>query len=113
MIGLSPEVEKQADGIWIIDVDAKTVYANERMAEILGTSPAEMMGHPSFTYVFPEDVEAAKHLFDAKARGDTARFHFNLRRKDGSAVVVDVQGTPMHNAKGTFKGIVGTFSISS
>jgi PAS domain-containing protein len=25
----------QDDGIWIIDADAKTAYANERMAEIL------------------------------------------------------------------------------
>jgi PAS domain-containing protein len=30
-------------GIWIIDADAKTAYANERMAEILGTSPPEMV----------------------------------------------------------------------
>ena len=33
-----------ADGIWIIDADAKTAYANERMGEILGISPPEMVG---------------------------------------------------------------------
>jgi hypothetical protein len=27
--------------------------------------------------------------------------------------VCDVQGTPMHNAAGVFKGIVGTFSVST
>jgi PAS domain S-box-containing protein len=104
---------KQDDGIWIIDIEAKTAYANERMAEILGTSPAEMVGRESFAYVFPEDVDAAQRLFDAKIRGDTKPFHFKLRRKDGSAVWVDVQGTPMHNAAGVFKGIVGTFSVST
>jgi len=101
------------DGIWIIDAEAKTAYANERMAEILGTFPSEMVGRPSFAYVFPEDVEAAQRLFDAKVRGDTKPFHFRLRRKDGSAVWVDVQGTPMHNAAGAFRGIVGTFSASN
>jgi PAS domain S-box-containing protein len=106
-------MEKQPDGIWIIGADAKTVYANERMAEILGTSPSEMVGLPSFAYVFPEDVDAAQRLFDAKVRGDAKPFHFRLRRKDGSAVWVDVQGTPMHNAAGEFKGIVGTFSVSA
>jgi PAS domain S-box-containing protein len=106
-------MERQPDGIWIIGADAKTVYANDRMAEILGTSPSEMVGLASFTYVFPEDVDAAQRLFDAKVRGDTKPFHFRLRRKDGSAVWVDVQGTPMHNAAGEFKGIVGTFSVSS
>ena len=106
-------MEKPEDGIWIIDAEAKTAYANERMAEILGTSPSEMVGRPSFTYVFPEDVDAAQRLFEAKIRGDTKPFHFKLRRVDGSAVWVDVQGTPMHNAVGVFKGIVGTFSVST
>jgi PAS domain S-box-containing protein len=106
-------MENHQDGIWIIDADAKTAYANERMAEILGTSPPEMVGCPSFVYVFPEDVEAAQRLFDAKVRGDKKPFRFRLRRKDGSAVWADVQGTPMHNAAGVFRGIVGTFSISN
>ena len=105
--------EKQEDGIWIIDPDAKTAYANERMAQILGTSPSEMIGGASFAYVFPEDVDAAQRLFEAKTRGDAKPFHFKLRRKDGSAVWVDVQGTPMHNAAGVFKGIVGTFSVKT
>ena len=105
-------MEKPPDGIWIVDVKGQTVYANQRMAEILGTTPAEMVGHPSFDYVFPEDVPAAQRLFDAKKRGDINPFHFRLRCKDGSAVQVDVQGTPMYNAAGRFTGIVGTFSVS-
>jgi PAS domain S-box-containing protein len=106
-------MERHQDGIWIIDVDAQTVYASERMAEILGTTPSEMIGKGSFSYVFPEDAETARRLFEAKVRGDTNPFHFKLRRRDGSAVWVDVQGTPMYNAAGTFTGIVGTFSVSN
>ena len=101
------------DGIWIIDAEANTAYANEQMAEILGTSPSEMVGLPSFRYVFPEDVEEAQRLFETKTRGDIRPFPFKLRRSDGSAVWVDVQGTPMHNAAGEFRGIVGTFSVST
>lgn len=89
-----------SDGIWIIGADAHTVYVNERMAEILGTSPSEMVGHPSFTYVFPEDVDHAQRLRNGKRAGNIDPFHFKLRRKDGSAVWVDVQGTPMFNAAG-------------
>lgn len=105
-------MENDRDGIWIIGADAQTTYANERMAEILGTSPSEMVGRPSFIYVFPEDIDAAQRLFEAKTRGNAKPFHFKLRRKDGSAVWVDVQGTPLYNAAGVFKGIVGTFSVS-
>jgi PAS domain S-box-containing protein len=105
-------VAKPPDGIWIVDVNGQTLYANQRMAEILGTTPAAMIGRPSFDYVFPEDIEAAHRMFDAKTRGDMNPFHFRLRCKDGSAVKVDVQGTPMHNAAGMFTGIIGTFSVS-
>jgi len=106
-------MEKPSDGIWIIDDNGQTVFANQRMADILGTSPPEMIGQPSFAYVFPEDVAAAQRLFDGKKRGDINPFHFKLRRKDGSPVWVDVQGTPMYNAAGRFNGIVGTFSVSN
>lgn len=100
------------DGIWIIGADAKTTYANDRMAEILGTTPSDMVGRESFTYVFPEDVAAAQRLFAAKTQGDAKPFHFKLRRQDGTSVWVDVQGTPLFNAAGEFRGIVGTFSVS-
>lgn len=104
-------MEKTQDGIWIIDTDGKTVFASARMAEILGTSVTEMMGQNSFDYVYPEDSPAAQRLFESKMRGDSKPFHFKLRRKDGSTVWVDVQGTPLHNAAGVFNGIVGTFTV--
>ena len=34
----------------------RTLYANDRMAEILGTTVADLTGKPSFEYVFPTDV---------------------------------------------------------
>src|SRR5438477_10576299 len=105
-------MEKPLDGLWIINANARTVYASERMAEMLGTTPSEMYSYPSFDYVFPEDIAAAQHLFDLKKTGNSAPFHFRLRRKDGSAIWVDVQGTPLYNANGVFNGIVGTFTAS-
>jgi PAS domain S-box-containing protein len=106
-------MDKPLDGLWIINAEGKTVYASAHMAEILGTTPSEMKGQPSFDHVFPEDVAAAQRLFNFKKNGDPAPFHFRLRRKDGSAIWVDVQGTPMYNAAGVFTGIVGTFTVST
>lgn len=100
------------DGVWIIDANGKTVYANDSMAQILGTSPSELVGQDSFHYVFPDDRAAAERLFAMKQAGSPAPFHFKLRRADGSHVWVDVQGTPMQNAAGEFTGIIGTFTVS-
>ena len=103
-------MEKASDGIWIIDGEARTTYVNERMAEILAVSPVEMLGQNSLDYIFPEDAGRAQGLFAAKKAGHTDPFRFRLRRKDGSAIWVHVQGTPMYNAAGTFIGVVGTFT---
>lgn len=101
-----------SDGIWIIDTDARTLYANPAMAEILGTEVSRLIGKHSFDYVYPEDAPAAQRLFEAKVNGDKTPFHFKLRREDGSSIWVDIQGTPMHNVEGQFLGIVGTFRVS-
>lgn len=100
------------DGVWIIDAAGATIYANEAMARILGTTTADLIGKDSFLYVFPEDLPSARGLFASKESGSPAPFHFRLRRVDGGSIRVDVQGTPMRNAAGEFTGIVGTFTIS-
>jgi PAS domain S-box-containing protein len=106
------DVRTEESGIWIIDSSAKTVFANQRMAEILGSTVLELMGQHSFDYLFPEDVDAAARLFESKKRGDSSPFRFRLRRRDGSPTWVEVQGTPMHDATG-MTGIVGTFNVIS
>jgi len=104
--------KQRTDGIWIIDAEGKTVFANEPMTEILGTSPSAILGEDSFLYVSPEDLPAAQQLFASKQAGHSAPFHFKLRRKDGTCIWVEVQGTPMHDPSGQFKGIVGTFRVA-
>jgi PAS domain S-box-containing protein len=103
---------KSPDGIWIINAEGKTVFANEPMTNILGTTLSALLGDDSFRYVFPEDLDAAQRLFSSKQAGNSAPFRFALRRKDGSRIWVNVQGTPMHNEAGQFTGIVGTFRVA-
>jgi PAS domain S-box-containing protein len=82
------------------------------MAEILGVDLSKLVGKPSFDYVFPEDAAAAQRLFDARQNGEAAPFRFRLRREDGSAIWVNVQGTPLRSSDDVFIGIVGTFSVA-
>lgn len=102
----------QREGIWIINAEGKTVFANDSMAQILNTTTVDLIGKDSFLFVFPEDLPSAQRLFSAKQAGSSAPFHFRLRQIDGTPIWVDVQGTPMHNALGEFTGVVGTFTVS-
>lgn len=100
-----------ADGIWVINDSGKTIYANERMAAILGVPRAALNGVDSFEFVYPEDQESARQMFGRKSQGDTTTFTFRLRKHDGSPIWTKIQGTPMHDSKGRFSGIVGTFTV--
>jgi len=107
---MSEKAREIKDGLWIIDQNGTTVFVSEVMAEILGAPSAAILGLDSFTFVFPEDVPAAQQLFASKQGGSKSPFRFRLRRFDGTATFVSVQGTPLHNAAGEFLGIVGTFT---
>jgi len=77
--------KQQPDGIWIIDSDARTLFANSAMAEIPGNDNVLINRKPSFDYLFPEDIDAAQKLSESKQRGEASPFHFHLPRADGSA----------------------------
>jgi PAS domain S-box-containing protein len=44
-------VETTGEGIWAIDRDGRTAYANPRMGEILGVSPDRLVGRPITDFV--------------------------------------------------------------
>jgi PAS domain S-box-containing protein len=102
---------EEREGIWSVDVAGRTVFANARMAEILGTTVDEMIGGSSFDFVFPEDKGLARRIYKAKRRGDLEPFDFRVRRKDGSALWVHVSALPLKERTGAVRGVLGTFHV--
>src|SRR5712691_3479036 len=47
-------VETAREGVWQVDAGGTTTFANRRMAELLGSSVAELSGTSIFDYVDPE-----------------------------------------------------------
>ena len=49
------------DGVWLVAADGRTTYANEAMARLLGSTPAQMSDRPLVDFLDTEcraDVEA-------------------------------------------------------
>ncbi len=58
-------VEASTDGLWILDDHGTTVYANARMAELLGREPADLDGFSAFDALDPAGQEdLRRHLAD-------------------------------------------------
>ena len=96
-------VEIASEGIWSIDAAGRTTFVNERMADLLGYTAAEMRGRRFSEFVRVQDVPAAEQGFENRRRGMTQWDECELLRKDGSSVWTLYAGTPIVEG-GTFTG---------
>ncbi|NRF71108.1 PAS domain S-box protein [Aquincola sp. S2] len=89
--------EHTTDGIAVMDVATRRVtLVNGSMERLLGYGPGQLHGLPIATFIDPAALEQVLGEFDRGARGE---LHFRaglpLRKSDGSAVVVDITGSPI------------------
>jgi PAS domain S-box-containing protein len=98
------------DGIWVVSPEGRTVYCNERMAELLGTDVQTLQELSCFDPLFPDDVAQAQRHFELQMSGGGQPFEFRLRRVDGSAVWVRISCMPVTDKSGVSTGLLGLFT---
>ncbi len=97
-------VETANEGIWIMDQGAKTTYANETMATILGTTPALMLGQSVLDFC-PEHIRAAATAtIHERQQGLQGNGEIQLQRQDGSLIWVLYGATPLFDKQGNYNG---------
>ncbi|PQV63136.1 PAS domain S-box-containing protein [Abditibacterium utsteinense] len=97
-------VETASEGIWTIDKDLNTTFANARMAELLGTTPDAMLGRPLTDWMFFEDREIlAKNLADGKL-AVSHQAELRYRRANGEEIWFLVSATPLPTKNEEFEG---------
>ncbi len=88
-------VETAQEGVWSVDAEGKTVFANENMAAILGTSPGEMIGKSILPFV-PQGKkdELLNHLLQ-REQGLQEHYEFPFLRADGAQVWTLLRVSPV------------------
>ena len=103
-------VDNAQEGIWTVDPEAKVIFANERMAEMLGYDLAEIIGHPAFEFMDERGREIASRSLDRRKRGINDSYELEFVRKDGSGVYASVNASPLLDEAGNFMGSLGFFT---
>ncbi len=101
----------RASADWIWEVNAAGVYsfASDNVLDLLGYTPAEIVGKTPFDLMPPEEAERVGLAFAAIAgrRESFRELDNTLRHKDGSLRQVQTNGVPVLSADGKLLGYRG------
>jgi PAS domain S-box-containing protein len=103
-------VQTSKEGIWAMDSNYLTTFVNQRMADMLGYTPVEMIGRRVDTFMFPEDLGDHSVRMEARKQGEGGVYERRFRRKDGGALWTIVSATALRDAEGKFTGSFGMFT---
>ncbi len=88
-------VETAQEGVWSVDAEGKTVFANENMAAILGTSPGEMIGKSILPFVPQEKKDELLNHLLKREQGLQEHYEFPFLRADGAQVWTLLRVSPV------------------
>jgi PAS domain S-box-containing protein len=99
-------VETALEGIWVLDPQGRTTFANARLAEMLGISLADLLGSSVFDYMDPEDRAQSAARLEQRRQGIAEVHDFRFRRADGQELWAIVSASPYTDDQGIVVGIL-------
>ncbi|NYB52316.1 MAG: PAS domain S-box protein [Methanobacteriaceae archaeon] len=103
-------VENAQEGIWSIDSDAKTMFVNPCMADMLGYTVDEMLGKSLFEFMDDNAVEMAKMYLERRKNGIEEQHDFEFLCKDGEKIYTSMETSPINDDEGNFVGAIALVS---
>jgi len=83
------------EAVWLGDKDERTVFANKKLAKILGYNLEEMMGRESYDFWDKESAARVKNVNKTKRKqGISSSYEGNLLTKHGKKIPVLLSGSP-------------------
>ncbi len=99
-------VEISNEGIYLVDDEAKIIYANKIM-ETSGYTLEELIGRPIWDFISEESMPIAKRSFEKRRQGINDSYELKLMRKDGSFIWGLISAKSLFNKEGKFVGYLG------
>ena len=94
-------------GVLVVDLNGQMAFANTYFCDLVGVEHSNVKGMSYFDFVFPDDLEAAKKLFEINKLPSAEPFSFTFRRTDGTPVRTDIRGVALQAASG------GVYTVSA
>ena len=103
-------VNSAEEGIGLLDSEEKFLFVNPKIANLMGYSPAELIGRNLLDFIPSEDVEFVKEETAKRSKGQISRYETTLIHKDGTPKKVLVNAAPILDADGRFSATLGVLT---
>ncbi|MDB9342504.1 PAS domain S-box protein [Nodularia spumigena CS-586/05] len=100
-------IETTMEGVWMLDAEGKTTFVNQRMADMMGYTAAQMAGTTLMDLIALADRPQAQIYLEKREQGIQEQHPFKFQRQDGTPLWAIVSATPMLDDQSNFMGITG------
>lgn len=103
-------LETSYEGIWTLDAAGRTDFLNSRGTQILDFPLEEIIGLSAQSLIVPEDLPRWQAMLETQKHGGGGEGEFQLMRRDGNIIFVQVSCSPIRSAEGVHQGLLCMFS---
>lgn len=97
-------VETATEGIWLMDGEHTITFVNQAMADMLGYTPAEMIGRKAEDFVPPDEMAAHEERMRLRHTGQDQVYERPFTTKSGATVWTLVSAKNLTDESGRFAG---------
>jgi PAS domain S-box-containing protein len=103
-------IENANEGVWQIDLQGQTIFANNGMAKILGYEAKEMIGRSFFSFMFAEDHAAAQEKLSQRQAGASEIHEWRMQHKQGDEIFLIISAQTQLSTAGEPLSVVAMCS---
>jgi PAS domain S-box-containing protein len=104
-------VETTNDGVWELDRQGVYTYVSQKIRDILGYQPEEVLGKTLFDLMPPAEASRVKKLFQDLTNSQQPLINLENKNlhKHGQLIVLETNGVPFFDASGNYLGYRGVY----
>ncbi len=102
-------IEKQGQGLGIVDLDENFLYSNPVADKIFGVAPNSLTGHSLRTFVDEDNFRRIRSETEHRRQGKENTYEIEIIQPSGSIRWIMITATPWINERNDILGVVGIF----
>ena len=102
-------IENQGEGVGVVDLDEKFLFANPAAEEMFGVPAGALVGRNLFDFVAPESRKIILNETKSRSQGIKSSYEIYIVRPEGEKRTILVTATPQFNNEGAQIGTFGVF----